>query len=60
MPPFPPWTEPGCCPYLAGVRDAIAVAADLCRRWVDRDDRHVLPRGEGRGWLDQRRSVSEG
>lgn len=47
-------------PYLAGVGDAVAVAADLCWWWVDRDDRHVLAWGEGRGWLDQGRSVSEG
>lgn len=48
------------CPYLAGVRDAVAVVADLCWWWVDRDDCHVLTWRESWGWLDQGRSVSKG
>lgn len=46
--------------YLVGVRDAAVVVTDLCRRWVDREHSHVLPWGEGGGWLDQRRSMSKG
>lgn len=61
VPPFPMHGESqDGRPYLAGVRDAVAVAADLCRRWVDGDDRHMLTRGEGWGRLYQGRSVSEG
>lgn len=71
--PQPSWREghiprrtfPTCalqdgCPYLAGVGDAVAVAAALCWWWVHGDDCHVLPWGEGWGWLDQGRSVPKG